>query len=56
MGLCPWTKLGPSRLGVLRTTAPDPNFICSEIGIGYATAGETHTTARAVQKTPAAQR
>ena len=34
MGLCPWTKLGPSRLGVLRTTAPDPNFVCSEAGFG----------------------
>ena len=24
-GLCPWTPLGPSREGVLRTTAPDPH-------------------------------
>ena len=34
--------LGPSRLGVLRTTAPDPNFIGSEIGIGRATADQIH--------------
>ena len=48
--------LGPSRLGVLRTTAPDPNFICSEIGIGWEPIGQCHGIARPVQETPAAQR
>jgi hypothetical protein len=49
-------KLGPSRHGVLCTTAPDPNFLCSEIGIGCATADQIRRSAGAVQMTPAAQR
>ena len=49
-------KLGPSRLGVLRTTAPDPNFICSAAGISSKQTGPIHGSARMVQGTPAAQR
>jgi hypothetical protein len=41
---------------VLRMTPPDPNFICSEIGIDTEPIEQINGSAPQIQKTPAAQR